>query len=175
MGTHPIFESDFDCLTEKMVEKSSLKEKKQKTAQIIKASLLPRLREQADQAILKDFVFDIMRMLKENDGKSDNVLFGMKSAQRAIRRRQAKLVLVDSLLPKCISDGFAGFKRLVVVDGLEAKMKKSIPGKKLKRINFVTFIGKIPENLFVEDTSLTESFRPNIDIYSVTKVIPQKS
>ena len=86
-----------------MVEKSSLKEKKQKTAQIIKASLLPRLREQADQAILKDFVFDIMRMLKENNGKSDNVLFGMKSAQRAIRRRQAKLVLVDSLLPKCIS------------------------------------------------------------------------
>ena len=53
-----------------MVEKSSLKEKKQKTAQIIKASLLPRLREQADQAILKDFVFDIMRMLKENNGKS---------------------------------------------------------------------------------------------------------
>lgn len=89
-----------------MVEKSSLKEKKQKTAQIIKASLLPRLREQADQAILKDFVFDIMRMLKENNGKSDNVLFGMKSAQRAIRRRQAQLVLVDSLLPKCISGEF---------------------------------------------------------------------
>jgi len=89
-----------------MVEKSSLKEKKQKTAQIIKASLLPRLREQADQAILKDFVFDIMRMLKENNGKSDKVLFGMKSAQRAIRRRQAKLVLVDSLLPKCISGEF---------------------------------------------------------------------
>ena len=89
-----------------MVEKSSLKEKKQKTAQIIKASLLPRLREQADQAILKDFVFDIMRMLKDNNGKSENVLFGMKSAQRAIRRRQAKLVLVDSLLPKCISGEF---------------------------------------------------------------------
>ena len=173
-----------------MVEKSSLKEKKQKTAQIIKASLLPRLREQADQAILKDFVFDIMRMLKENNGKSENVLFGMKSAQRAIRRRQAKLVLVDSLLPKCISgeflwliprslifilDGFAGFKRMVVVDGLEAKMKKSIPGKKLKRINFVTFIGQIPEDLFVEDTNMNDSFRPNIDIYSVTKVIPQKS
>ena len=89
-----------------MVEKSSLKEKKQKTAQIIKASLLPRLRVQADQAILKDFVFDIMRMLKENNGKSENVLFGMKSAQRAIRRRQAQLVLVDSLLPKCISGEF---------------------------------------------------------------------
>ena len=61
------------------------------------------------------------------------------------------------------------------MDGLEAKMKKSIPGKKLKRINFVTFIGNIPENLFVEQTNLTESFRPNIDIYSVTKVISKKS
>ena len=79
------------------------------------------------------------------------------------------------MLTNRISDGFAGFKRLVVVDGLEAKMKKSIPGKKLKRINFVTFIGNIPENLFVEQTNLTESFRPNIDIYSVTKVISKKS
>ena len=79
------------------------------------------------------------------------------------------------MLTNLISDGFAGFKRLVVVDGLEAKMKKSIPGKKLKRINFVTFIGNIPENLFVEQTNLTESFRPNIDIYSVTKVISKKS
>ena len=78
------------------------------------------------------------------------------------------------MLTNLISDGFAGFKRLVVVDGLEAKMKKSIPGKKLKRINFVTFIGNIPENLFVEQTNLTESFRPNIDIYSVTKVISKK-
>ena len=79
------------------------------------------------------------------------------------------------MLTNLISDGFAGFKRLVVVDGLEAKMKKSIPGKKLKRINFVTFIGNIPENLFVEQTNLAESFRPNIDIYSVTKVISKKS
>ena len=79
------------------------------------------------------------------------------------------------MLTNLISDGFAGFKRLVVVDGLEAKMKKSIPGKKLKRINFVTFIGNIPENLFVEQTNLTESFRPNIDIYSFTKVISKKS
>ena len=74
-----------------------------------------------------------------------------------------------------ISDGFAGFKRMVVVDGLEAKMKKSIPGKKLKRINFVTFIGQVPDNLFVEDANINDAFRPNIDIYSVTKVIPQKS
>ena len=68
-----------------MVEKSSLKEKKQKTAQIIKASLLPRLRVQADQAILKDFVFDIMRMLKENNGKSENVLFGFVATNITFR------------------------------------------------------------------------------------------
>ena len=61
-------------------------------------------------------------------------------------------------------------------------MKKSLSEKKMKRINFVTFIGKsIPDGLFPNDSNMdcVNSFRPNIDIYSVTKVIstskPKKS
>ena len=71
------------------------------------------------------------------------------------------------------SDSFAGYKQLIVIDGLEAKVKKAAKSKKLKRCNFLTVIKPrpLPVNLF--KTLPSEKFAPNLDIYSVTKPIKQ--
>ena len=62
--------------------------------------LQSNVKYEIDTNILNQFIAEIIGRLKE--GNRNGIQFGMKSAQRAIRRRQANLVMVDPLLPKCI-------------------------------------------------------------------------
>ena len=89
-----------------MVEnKNSLKDKKKNTKITIKASLLPRLRNEINKNALKKFLFMIIGRISRNE--MNGIFFGMKSAQRLIRRNEAKVVLIDSLLPKCLIGTFS--------------------------------------------------------------------
>lgn len=78
---------------------------------------------------------------------------------------------IDSSLPKALQDSLSGYKNVITIDGLEAKVLKATGDKKrprknrrLKRVNFVSIL--TDKWLPPPDDGFTQkSFEPNIDIY----------
>ena len=53
---------------------------------------------------------------------------------------------------------------MIVVNGLEERIKKALGSQSPKRISFVTLLSDVPNNLF--KNVIQEGFSPNIEIYS---------
>ena len=77
--------------------KKSLKERTRTT---VKASVLPPLRIEIDREKAKDALGAVLDDIKQMKGET--IKFGMKEAQRSIRRQQAQAVFVDASLPRVI-------------------------------------------------------------------------
>ena len=77
--------------------KKSLKERTRTT---VKASVLPPLRIEIDREKAKDALGAVLEDIKQMKGET--IKFGMKEAQRSIRRQQAQAVFVDASLPRVI-------------------------------------------------------------------------
>ena len=77
--------------------KKSLKERTRTT---VKASVLPPLRIEIDREKAKDALGVVLEDIKQMKGET--IKFGMKEAQRSIRRQQAQAVFVDATLPRVI-------------------------------------------------------------------------
>ena len=78
--------------------KKSLKERSQRTT--VKASLLPPLKVHIDGEVARNALGAILAQMKTHE--TEGIKLGMKQAQRAIRRQQAGVVFVDSLLPRVV-------------------------------------------------------------------------
>ena len=77
--------------------KKSLKERTRTT---VKASVLPPLRIEIDREKAKDALGAVLEDIRQMKGET--IKFGMKEAQRSIRRQQAQAVFVDATLPRVI-------------------------------------------------------------------------
>ena len=87
--------------------KKSLKERSQRTT--VKASLLPPLKVHIDGEVARNALGAILAQMKTHE--TEGIKLGMKQAQRAIRRQQAGVVFVDSLLPRVVL-GFWNFSEI---------------------------------------------------------------
>merc|ERR1712210_176613 len=93
-----------------------------------------------------------------------------KSAMNAIRKKNAKVVLVDTEVPKCIQDALAGFANIVGIDGLSAKILKSMGQMKVERkkrkfrqVNFFTLL--LDHRFSLPELEERSGFSVNINIY----------